>query len=127
MKNRTITTLTTAGKIRAKMIEEFQRGVPADGLAKKYGYEKSMIYKYAREYEANGIAALNVERRPRETVHLTPAQWREHLSTATDMKEREYLQALLDVALKKISLNDAAKRVGVTPQGLMKVRRKYSG
>lgn len=123
---RTITTLTEAGKTRAKMIEEYQRGVPVADLEKKYGYEKSTIYLYVREYQERGLEALNVERRPRETKHLTPAQWRAHLDAATDAREREYLQALLDVALKKISLNDAAARVGVTPQGLMKVRRKYT-
>lgn len=124
---RTIVTLTPAGRTRARMIEEFQKGATAADLAQKYGYEKSTIYLYIREYQEHGLAALNVERRPRSTEHLTPAQWRAHLDAATDAREREYLQAILEVAEKKISLNDAAARCGVTPQGLMKVRRKYSG
>lgn len=127
MKKRTITTLTEAGKIRARMIEEYQKGATAADLARKYKYEKSTVHMYIREYEEQGLAALNKERRPRETVHLTPAQWRTHLNAATDDRERQYLQALLDVSMKKTSLNSAAARCGISPQGLMKVRRKYSG
>jgi len=123
---RKIVTLTDAGRTRARMIEDYQRGVPVADLEKKYGYEKSTIYMYIREYQDQGLSALNVERRPRTTEHLTPAQWRAHLDAATDAREREYLQALLEVSEKKLSLNDAAARCGVTPQGLMKVRRKYN-
>ncbi len=123
---RKIVTLTEAGRTRARMIEDYQRGVPIADLEKKYGYERSTIYLYIREYQQHGLSALNVERRPRNTEHLTPAQWRAHLDAATDAREREYLKALLDVSEKKLSLNDAASRCGVTPQGLLKVRRKYT-
>ncbi len=123
---RKIVTLTAAGRTRASMIKDYQRGVPVADLEKKYGYEKSTIYMYIREYQDQGISALNVERRPRTTEHFTPAQWRAHLDAATDAREREYLQALLEVSEKKLSLNDAAARCGVTQQGLMKVRRKYN-
>ena len=122
-----ITTLTDEGKTRAKMVQEYQQGASAADLAKKYRYEVSMVYKYVRDYEQEDIAALNKERRVRETVKLTPAQWRAHLAAATDEREREYLTTLLRIAEKKVSLSDAATGLGITPQGLMKIRRKYAG
>ena len=84
-----------------------------------------MVYKIKEDFDKNGATSLTKERRPRNTKSLTPEQWQAHLDAATDPSERARLEALREVSAQKITLNEAAEALEISPQGLMKFRAKF--
>lgn len=119
---RKITMTDKEARDRAKMITEYQNGAGAKDLAQKYGYEKSTVYKYIREYNTDGIAAINVARRLRKEKAPADAI-KNAIENCTDVRKKTMLEALLKVSKKEISLNEAAQKCGVSPQYLLKIRR----
>jgi len=122
MMKRQINKLNEAAKIRLAAIEKYQAGgVTLQDLADKFGVHKTTIREWILMYEEGGIERLKTYMKPRASYDLDEAE----LSALLEADPNdETIASLLDLATG-MGLNEAAKKWGITPQGLAKRRRQY--
>ncbi len=101
-----ITFINAAGKTRLHAIQMIQNGETQADVAKKFNVHYTTI-------------AL----KPRSTTELSADDLKSALSTEPDTKKRTRLNRLLRTITEP--LNSVASSEGVSPQAIMKDRRKF--
>jgi len=118
-----ITFINAAGKTRLHAIQMIQNGETQADVAKKFNVHYTTIAEWQRMYEEGGAVALNVPLKPRSTTELSADDLKSALSTEPDTKKRTRLNRLLRTITEP--LNSVASSEGVSPQAIMKDRRKF--
>jgi transposase len=123
MKNKKVAFANENGKIRLKAIEMYQKGSTKRDVSIQFCVHETTIAEWITMYEEGDVERLNTYMKPRPIYELNAKSIRKDIKKASG-KESEVLQSLLDLA-NGMSLNDAAEKNGISPQGLAKRRRMY--
>ena len=124
-KNKKVTFVNEAGKLRLRAIEEVYKGATHKDTAKKYGVDNSTIAEWIKMYEEGGADRMNAPLKPRVKHALDLTELRAHAARALSDKDAKRIGILIDLEESGGKLNETAAQHSMTPQGVAKIRREY--